>query len=156
MSQADSAILKDLTRAVEQAERHGMFPYVTTGRLREIMRKYEIQTVNDVSDQPGEWSIRGGNVDAIQHDGSLLGARHVQAWVTSRGGTADFYEVIGGSDGIEVDPLRLVLDTPRQPNIVNPSWWVVRTADGMFFTMPETDFHIIYVPRGNSDAANHD
>lgn len=138
----EQSILAELRDEIDRTAHWGLTS-VANARLEALIRKYETDTVQDVSEQPGEWSIRGGNVEAVQHDGTYPGASHIRQWVAQRGGRSEWL----GTYDQELDTRRIRLDSPRQPNIVNPGWWVVKTADGVFFTMPDNDFHIIYVPR---------
>jgi hypothetical protein len=137
------SLLKDLQAEVDRSKARRDDGQITSLHVESLIRKYSINAPGDTSDQPGNWQIRGGNVDAIQHDGTYACARKIRAWIEERGGKSEWL----GTYDQEADKLRIRLFSPREPNIVGPGWWVVRTADGIFFAVSETDFHIIYVPR---------
>jgi hypothetical protein len=139
-------IIEALRLEIQRSRKWGR-KNVSIARLESLIRTYTIDTVGDISDQPGKWSMRGGNVEAVQHSGGVSGARFIREWVKEHGGETQWM----GTYDQEVDYTRVRLDSPRQPNIVGPGWWVVKTADGIFFTVTNTDFHILYVPRKQRD-----
>ena len=138
------SILSELRSEIEASTKWDNEGHIPRGRIESIVRKFETEAPGDTSTQPGEYAVRGGNVEAFQHNGTVYGAHQVKDWIANHGGIAHWL----GTFDQEVDYKRIRLNSPRMPNIINPGWWVVKTADGIFFTLPDPDFRIVYVRKG--------
>ena len=87
------------------------------------------------------------HVDAIFFDGTLTSVTALELFTKTK--TPETYAVSVGSAGIMYNTTHLELKTPGDPEhhrdvMLFPGVYLVRCADGGYFTMPAAAFHEVY------------
>jgi hypothetical protein len=81
---------------------------------------------------------------AIQHDGTDETALAIEHWIVVHGGDATVF--LKGAFIEDPHNAYVRLERTRAQNLVIPHFWVVMFEEGLFYSISNRDFHILYEP----------
>ena len=83
-------------------------------------------------------------VEAMQHDGTEESAIRLASWINLHGTQASIIDE--EADGYEERYfyIRFHGETPR--SIVSPGAWIIKLDDGIFYTLTNEEFTLVYEP----------